>query len=171
MDNMRENRITQGLRCYSLNDILEEAPKIEQDRGAAVLSISSTNSPQPLISELGMTGRGEDVMYLVFDDIGCEHEVDSDLKLEYFGLTIEQAEKFLEWFEQRKEQGKNFYIHCEAGLSRSQGFIRFILDCYPEITWLLRMSNPCMYPNFYVVSTLKDAWRKKYMPELYENPE
>lgn len=155
----------QGLRCYSLNDILEEAPKILTDQRAAVLSISSTTSDIPTPSELGMEGREQDLMYLKFDDIGKEYEVDLDLKLECYGLSEKQAQDFLEWFEPRMEEGKNFYIHCEAGLSRSQGFIRFILDCYPDITWLLRMSNPCITPNLHVTSTLKHAWIKKYYPE------
>lgn len=167
MVNMWES-IKLGLRCYSLPDILENSEIIEKDQGAAVLSISSPRNPQPTPYEFGMKGRGEDVMYLKFDDIGCEEEVDKDGKTILKGLKLQQAIEFIEWFEQRIEERKNFYIHCEAGLSRSQGFIRFILDCYPGITWLLRTDNPCMFPNYHVTCTLKDAWRKKHRPELYE---
>lgn len=168
MDNMWKNR-TLGLRCYSLNDILEESPKIKSDPRATVLSISSTSSLCPDLTELGMDNRSEDVLYLKFDDIGQEYEVDLDLKTENYGLSRSQAKEFIEWFESKVlGEEKNLYLHCEAGLSRSQGFVRFILDCYPDITWLLRMSNPCIYPNQHVVSTLKREWRRKYTPEYEE---
>lgn len=165
---MRKIR-TLGLKCYSLNDILENAPKIQLDPKAIVLSITSTDSStRPDLIELGMVGRSEDVLYLKFDDIGREYEVDLNTKRECYGLSEAQAQKFIEWFEEKITEDKNLYLHCEAGLSRSQGFVRFILDCYPDITWLLRLENPCLYPNQHVVSTLKKMWRKKYTPE-YES--
>ena len=52
--------------------------------------------------------------------------------------------------------GKDFWIHCRAGQSRSQGIVRYILDCYPDIVWKTRLDNPCETPpNIDVVAKLE----------------
>jgi len=51
--------------------------------------------------------------------------------------------------------GKDLYIHCSAGKSRSQAVARFILDCFPDYDYQTRPDNPCLTPNMHVVRMLK----------------
>lgn len=51
--------------------------------------------------------------------------------------------------------GKDLYIHCSAGKSRSQAVVRFILDCFPDYDYQTRPDNPCLTPNIHVVRMLK----------------
>ena len=54
----------------------------------------------------------------------------------------------------------DFYVHCEAGYSRSQGVVRYILDVYGEENFETRRCNPCRTPNLFVTAMLKRAYRK-----------
>ena len=58
--------------------------------------------------------------------------------------------------------GKDFYIHCSAGVSRSQGIARYILDMYPEFDYKTRKDNPCITPNITVTTMLKRIKYNKY---------
>lgn len=49
----------------------------------------------------------------------------------------------------------DFFIHCSAGVSRSQGIVRYILDTYKDINWETKEDNPCICPNIHVVRMLK----------------
>ena len=49
----------------------------------------------------------------------------------------------------------DFYIHCNAGMSRSQAFVKYIQDCYPDKEWETRKENPCRFPNMYTCNMLK----------------
>lgn len=76
-----------------------------------------------------------------------------------FGMTDSQALELYKFIE--KNKGKNFFIHCAAGVSRSQGVAKYILDTYPEFySWeeSIRKDNPCEFPNFHVVSLLKHIY-------------
>ena len=47
-------------------------------------------------------------------------------------------------------------IHCSAGISRSQGVVRYILDTYSDNYYIhTRADNPCITPNMHVVRMLK----------------
>lgn len=83
-------------------------------------------------------------------------------KVRVNGLSDEQAESLLNFIE--KNLGKNFYIHCAAGVSRSQGVAKFITDIYNELypKSSLREDNPCYFPNPHVVSVLKHLWYEKH---------
>lgn len=62
----------------------------------------------------------------------------------------ERAVSFIE-----KNLGKRFWIHCAAGISRSQAFIKFIFvnyNAYSEKD--TRYDNPCSYPNLDVLHKL-----------------
>lgn len=75
------------------------------------------------------------------------------------GISQEQADRLCEFIE--RNQNKDFYIHCEAGLSRSQGVVRYILDVYGEDhEFETLQNNPCRTPNLYVTALLKRAYRK-----------
>lgn len=98
------------------------------------------------------------VLNLEFDDIP-----DSEITWKnhrFMGITPEQASKCVDFIE--SNIGRDIYVHCRAGKSRSQGVIRFILDMYPELNYKTREDNPCLSPNMYVVRTLKRAYYKKH---------
>ena len=58
--------------------------------------------------------------------------------------------------------GKDLYVHCMAGKSRSQAVVRYILDHYPDIydVQSLNPANPCLYPNILVKLRLNRAYEK-----------
>ena len=113
---------------------------------------------------------GENVLNLNFDDIdptvlGLSEDAteytyqtkDGRLNtVEFF--TREQAEAAIKFIE--KYQNRDFYIHCSAGISRSQAFIRFIQTVYHEINWGLNPVNPCIHPNGFVCQKLLQVWRE-----------
>ena len=40
-------------------------------------------------------------------------------------------------------------------MSRSQAFVKYIQDCYPDKEWETRKENPCRFPNIYTCNMLK----------------
>ena len=92
------------------------------------------------------------VLNLEFDDISEEY---IDWKGHRFlGFSDSQALKTYEFI--KSNLGKDFWIHCRAGASRSQGVVRFILDTYGNLyDWQTRKSNPCVTPNYFVTGKLK----------------
>ena len=71
------------------------------------------------------------VLNLDFDDI------DEDVKWEghdFKSLTMEQAFQTLDFLEENLKDGpKDIYIHCKAGISRSQAFAAFVYDAYKAL--------------------------------------
>lgn len=96
------------------------------------------------------------VLNLAFDDIPRDQLVWKGHV--FYGLSEEQAEEIVKFV--RANLGKDFWIHCRAGQSRSQGIVRYILDCYPDIVWKTRPDNPCTTPNIDVVAKLKRIYWK-----------
>lgn len=97
--------------------------------------------------------KKDNVLNLEFDDI-------SDDDLLYYNsdlvpFTKEQAIESVLFI--KNNIGKDFYIHCEAGKSRSQAFVRFILDYFPKYYSIesTNYRNPCITPNIDVLSKLK----------------
>ena len=83
------------------------------------------------------------------------------------GISQEQADRLCEFIE--RNQDKDFYVHCEAGYSRSQGVVRYILDVYgEEHEFETLRNNPCQTPNLYVTALLKRAYRKLKNIEIWE---
>lgn len=80
---------------------------------------------------------------------------DYDLRL----LNYSQAFKLVKWIDERIKEHGNFYVHCAAGLSRSQAVVRYILDTYNEYHWKIRQANPPLYPNNHMLLMLKRAAR------------
>ena len=101
------------------------------------------------------------VLNLEFDDIN-----DDSIEWKghtFYGITEEQSKQLVEFIE--KNKGKNFYIHCKAGKSRSQGICRYILDIYGkkygyDEKLSCRKNNPCLTPNIRVVTMLKREYYK-----------
>ena len=77
--------------------------------------------------------KHDNVFNAVFDDITeyrqpIPEEVGKYRKGYCYGLDTKQALDIVEFI--RKNLGKDFYIHCRAGHSRSQAVVRYILDMY-----------------------------------------
>lgn len=94
----------------------------------------------------------QNVCNLEFDDIG---ETEIEWKGHIFrGMSDEQTHTLYKFI--KSNLGKDFWIHCRAGASRSQGVVRFILDTYGDLyDWQTLKSNPCLTPNYFVTGKLK----------------
>ena len=55
---------------------------------------------------------------------------------------------------------KFLFSVCGAGKSRSQAFVKYIKEQYPDIEWETNPDNPCLYPNVYVSNMLKRSARE-----------
>lgn len=74
-------------------------------------------------------------------------------------LDYEEAVNLVSFIDDAVKSGKDFYIHCAVGASRSQAVVRYILDMYPDIEWETNPNNPCITPNAHVLMMLKRANR------------
>lgn len=91
-------------------------------------------------------------------DFYKEDENGKHLDLRLF--NYEQAFLLASWINVQILNGHdNFYVHCAAGLSRSQAIIRYILDTYIDIHWKTRKNNPCTYYNNHMLLMMKRAAR------------
>ena len=78
-------------------------------------------------------------------------------------LDYEEAFALVKWIDYRIKHDDTIYIHCAAGVSRSQGVVRYILDTYgDEYDIKTNPNNPCLTPNVHVVLMLKRACRHLY---------
>lgn len=81
----------------------------------------------------------------------------NDLNIIYF-FTKEMADKAVKFIETNKD--KHFVIHCGAGVSRSQAFIKYIKTIYYDNDFYINPDNPCIHPNGYVYSQLMSSYRE-----------
>lgn len=130
--------------------------------------ISIINSPDIRIDcETHVCKDAANVLNLDFDD--CSPltykvdassetvEIDTDKFVHFF--TPEMAKKSIEFI--KKNKNKDIYIHCTAGMSRSQAFVRFFLNNIHENKWETNPNNPCLYPNGFVYQRLMEAYRNE----------
>lgn len=75
-------------------------------------------------------------------------------------MDYEEAFNLVKWIDNRiRNFDSTIYIHCGAGVSRSQGVVRYILDTYgDEFDIHTNKNNPCLTPNSHVVMMLKRAY-------------
>ena len=97
------------------------------------------------------------VLNLDFDDIN-EEVRHCDGGYDALNITKEQADEAVKFIDAHKDC--DFYIHCNAGKSRSQAFIKYIREQYYDIDWETNPANPCLYPNIYVSNMLKRSARE-----------
>lgn len=71
------------------------------------------------------------------------------------GMDDSQAEVVFRFME--NNIGKDFYIHCRAGVSRSQAVGRFLSDIYGYE--VVSVANNGAFPNQHVLSLLKQKYR------------
>ena len=129
---------------------------------AAYISICNTND-EMYPEEKRTHWFKEDCVQIInvdFDDVSSEEDESG------YAIDYTQAEMLVKFIVEN--YGRDFYIHCSAGKSRSQSIARFILDCGKEISmyknceevlYKERPENPCLTPNWLVVSMLKNEWR------------
>lgn len=97
------------------------------------------------------------VLNLDFDDIDEEVRECSG-GFTATNITKEQADRAVTFIEAHIDS--DFFIHCNAGKSRSQAFVKYIKEQYPYIEWDTNPKNPCLYPNVYVSNMLKRSARE-----------
>ena len=141
----------------------------------AIISINNSKSVGS-IDEYHICKNADNVLNLDFDDIDPEplglsddienytykYQDGTEVILQLF--TNAMAEKAVDFIERNKD--KNFYIHCSAGVSRSQAFIRYIQNVYCDKDWETNPNNPCEFPNGFVYSKLMQTYRNE---EIYFN--
>lgn len=75
-------------------------------------------------------------------------------------MDYEEAFKLARWIDWRIKYDDTIYIHCAAGVSRSQGVVRYILDTYSnDYDIKLNPNNPNNTYNPHVLLMLKRANR------------
>ena len=75
---------------------------------------------------------------------------------ELHALDYNQARVIVNFIE--KHRDCDFFIHCSAGVSRSQGVVRYVLDTYGD--YETNPDNPCTFPNIHVTRMLKRVYRE-----------
>lgn len=167
----------QKLWCVSFNEFkniaFENKWNEQVPNNIAIISIN--NSANLICDDECHICNGENVLNLNFDDADpmvfgleeCEEIDKYTYKSKIDGLTYvtlqffneEMAKQSIEFIENNID--KDFYIHCSAGVSRSQAFVRFIQNTYFEKTFETNPNNPCRFPNGYVLSKLNEIYRKQ----------
>lgn len=156
---MKEKKKLWCLSLLSFKDLCETNGWDKQvPNNVAIISI--IGSPQCRDDEEEHICHGDNVLNLEFDDcspqaFGLDENLEtytyksSDTKettLQFF--TKEMALKSIEFI--NNNIGKDFYIHCFAGVSRSQAFVSFISQYYTQVNWETNPQNPCRFPNYFV---------------------
>ena len=101
----------------------------------------------------------KNVLNLEFDDVDENTEYEGYILM---AITKEQAEKAVNFIE--NNIGKDIYVHCRVGQSRSKAFYCFVADFYPNYYKLYRNANDT--PNHGVYMRLARAYYKKH--KIYE---
>ena len=151
--------------CYSRVRFVQEMQQQNWNdstlpKNVAIISICCTEPVKIHYSSASYSGSedehyfsdAENVFNVDFDDITSATEDCKDFIATC--ITKEQAEKLVKFIEEHKEC--DFYIHCNAGKSRSQAVVRYICETYGDKYDIeTRKDNPCLYPNIYVLNELR----------------
>lgn len=166
----------QKLWCESFLGFKYIAYKMEWDEvvpnDIAIISINNSENCD-VIDEYHICKDAPNVLNLNFDDIdpialGLPensvsytyenlYELGTYTTVNFF--TREMANKCVKFIEENKD--KHFFIHCSAGISRSQAFVKYINNIYYENEFYTNPNNPCMHPNGYVFQKLMQAYRER----------
>lgn len=136
----------------------------DEDDKAFISIICSPNCQEHYLHDIErhwFPNNTHNVLNLEFDDIDDDH-INYNGHV-FFGIDEQQAKQTVDFIE--KNKGKNFYIHCKAGKSRSQAICRYILDIYGDEYGYnenksCRKDNPCLTPNMRVLTMLKREFYK-----------
>lgn len=150
----RFNELCQGM---GVND-----ENVETYTNDAFISIICTEDCRRYYLEEDKTHyfkRGHDnVLNIVFDDLTQDKDWNNYV---FKAMSESQGEEIVNFIE--KNKGKNFMVHCTAGISRSGAVASFIRDFYlnDEEQDLFERENPHIRPNIHVLSTLKRVYYEK----------
>ena len=96
------------------------------------------------------------VLNIDFDDVEFDINFGDDDGFIAKAMTEKQGEEIYDFVE--RNLGKDIYVHCRAGASRSQGVFRAVCAILPQIyneKENYNDSNPCLTPNMCVVRGIK----------------
>ncbi len=153
------------LWCLGFKDFKRIAYKSEWDLEVPKeIAIISINNGSLIPGEYHICKSSDNVLNLDFDDVdpiglGLEedtsvHITDERILVFFTDLMADKAIKFIE-----NNKGKHFVIHCSAGISRSQAFVKFIKNVYSDYDWETNPNNPCIHPNGFVYQKLMQTFR------------
>lgn len=170
------------LWCTSFLDFKRIAYKNEWDEkvpgNIAIISINN-GKDAGTVEEYHICKDAENVLNLNFDDVDPmalglsddteiytyenEYAKGTFTTIEFFTNDMaKRAVKFIEdVIENNKLDGVDFYIHCSAGISRSQAFVKYIKNVYDFMDWETNPNNPCLHPNGFVFQKLMQAYRSR----------
>lgn len=112
-----------------------------------------------LIDQFDFQKPHENVLQLRFDDIDqeelkVEDQVNEGRYYNLKGISKDQAKDLISFIENNVYNERHFYIHCNAGRSRSQAVVRYILDVYRNVDWELNPENPNTTWNSFVYNQM-----------------
>lgn len=140
---------TQRLYCFSFKAFEYYFERtMDVPHNAAIISICSSGSEKEY-----HIFHGDRVLNLDFDDI--TYAMDG-----YEEFTKEMADDVVKFIE--KNIDKDFYIHCSAGISRSQAVTKFIHLNYDRNWELNPRNSDYLFANGMVYQMLCEAHRKLY---------
>ena len=127
----------------------------------AFISICCTETGNSSYETHLLSDNHDNVINLDFDDINGYTLKDQFPDDDYVkdnparGLNDEQGLQLVKFIE--NNIGKDIYVHCSAGVSRSQGVVKFILEFYNDYYKEsdTNPDNPCKMPNQHVFDVLR----------------
>lgn len=170
------------LWCTSFLDFKRIAYKNEWDENVpdniAIISINN-GKDAGVVDEYHICRDAENVLNLNFDDtdpmaLGLHDDTETYTyenmyapgtytTIEFF--TKDMANKAIKFIENIMDKHRlddvDFYIHCSAGVSRSQAFVKYIKNVYDAADWETNPNNPCLHPNGFVFQKLMQAYRSR----------
>ena len=126
------------------------------ENDAFISIIGTTDDSYDMVGRHHFMENHKNVLNLEFDDVEKDIEVGG---YSFKAITDEQAEAIVKFIIDNK--GKDFYVHCLAGISRSGAVGTFIFDFFKDDDTKF-VSRPKIRPNIEVLSKLKkNYWYKK----------
>lgn len=143
-------------KCYKLNVFDYNVDEYNHLAFISIIGTSLTDDDN--LSHWFKTNHNN-VLNLELDDI-TETVIVNGIALK--AMSEEQASKCVDFIEQNL--GKDFYIHCRAGVSRSGAVSQFIYDIFRDQVDVedFRQNNRHIQPNNHVLTMLKRAFYKKH---------
>lgn len=153
--------------CYSKFAFVNEMKRLGWNdvtlpKNVAIISICCTEPVKEHWKSEGYEGTedehyfcdAENVFNVDFDDIDTATRDCGDFVATC--ITPEQASAMVKFI--IKHCNCDFYIHCNAGKSRSQAVVRYIKDFLGQTREIeTRADNPCLFPNVFVLNALRHA--------------
>jgi len=90
----------------------------------------------------------------------------------YTCFSKEQAEAIIDFIESLPPEVDKFCVHCAAGISRSAGVAKFLIDFYTDRGLHVRsnLTEEYRFYNRHVYRTLWDAWQERKSAQVSAAP-